>query len=103
MFDAGLVEEVEHLLAAGLSPNCTAMQAIGYKEVAQYLSGECALDEAVDTVCRASRRYAKRQLTWLRSRPDIRWLRWEAEPGRAALDEAARTLAEEYAGRPFNS
>ena len=103
MFDQGLVEEVRGLLAAGLSPNCTAMQAIGYKEVASYLAGQCTLDEAVDAVCRASRRYAKRQLTWLRSRLDVRWLRWEAEPDQAALDEAARTLAEEYAGRPFNS
>ena len=103
MFDRGLVEEVRGLLAAGLSPNSTAMQAIGYKEVASCLADQCTLDEAMDAVCRASRRYAKRQLTWLRSRPGVRWLRWEREPDRAMLETAARTLAEEYAGRPFNS
>ncbi len=103
MFDAGLVEEVKNLLSAGLSPESTAMQAIGYKEVAQYLAGQCTLPEAIDAVCRASRRYAKRQLTWLRSRSDVQWLRWEAEPDRAALDDAARGLAEAFAAGQFKS
>ena len=97
MFDAGLVEEVRGLLAAGVGPEATAMQAIGYKEVAAYLAGACTLEEAVDAVCRASRRYAKRQLTWLRSRQDIHWLRWEQEPGREALLAAARRIGEDLA------
>ena len=96
MFDQGLADEVRRLLDGGLSPDCTAMQAIGYKEVAQYLAGRCSLEEAIDAVCRASRRYAKRQLTWLRSRPDVRWIRWETEPDRAALDRTARALAAEF-------
>ena len=94
MFDRGLVEEVRRLLAGGLSPGSTAMQAIGYKEVAAYLAGECTLDEAIDQVCRASRRYAKRQLTWLRSRPDVHWLRWEKTPDM----EAARPLSTAITG-----
>ena len=94
MFDAGLVDEVRRLLAAGVGPDTTAMQAIGYKEVAAHLAGACSLDEAIDRVCRASRRYAKRQLTWLRSRPDVHWLRWDAQPDAAAIGAAADALAQ---------
>ncbi len=96
MFDRGLVEEVRRLLDGGVGPETTAMQAIGYKEVAAYLAGTCTLAEAVDAVCRASRRYAKRQLTWLRSREDVHWLRWDAEPDRDALLAAARDIAENF-------
>ena len=94
MFDQGLVEEVRRLLDAGVGPETTAMQAIGYKEVAAFLAGECTLAQAVDLVCRSSRRYAKRQLTWLRSRPDVHWVRWEAEPDGNALSAAAEEIAE---------
>ena len=96
MFDAGLVEEVRRLLEAGVGPDATAMQAIGYKEVAAYLAGACTLDQAVSQVCQASRRYAKRQLTWLRGRPEVRWLRWQAEPDRAALEAAAQAVADGF-------
>ena len=80
MFELGLVEEVEKLLAAGLSDQSTAMQAIGYKEVVRYLRGEWSLGEAVEAVQRESRRYAKRQLTWLRRDDSIRWIRWQKQP-----------------------
>ena len=94
MFDAGLVDEVRALLTAGVGPETTAMQAIGYKEVAAYLDGRYTLEQAVDQVCRASRRYAKRQLTWLRARPDVHWLRWDREPGPEDILAAARAVAE---------
>ena len=93
MFDQGLVEEVRSLLDAGVGPDTTAMQAIGYKEVAAYLAGACSLEEAVDAVCRASRRYAKRQLTWLRGREDVHWLRWDREPDMDSLQTAAQAIA----------
>lgn len=94
MFRRGLVQEVQRLLDSGLAAGVTAMQAIGYKEVAACLAGEYTLDEAVDRVCRASRRYAKRQITWLRHRSDIHWLRWEKTPNM----EAAGPLSEEITG-----
>ena len=94
MFDAGLVEEVRALLDAGVDAGATAMQAIGYKEVAAYLNGACTLDEAVEAVCQASRRYAKRQLTWLRSRRDVHWLRWPDPPDDAAVRDAAAAIAQ---------
>ena len=97
MFDAGLPEEVRRLLDAGIGPDTTAMQAIGYKEVAAYLAGTCTLDQAVEAVCRASRRYAKRQLTWLRRRDDIHWVRWPREPDEGDIRAAARGIAENFA------
>ncbi len=80
MFERGLVDEVRSLLDEGVPPDGTAMQAIGYKETAAHIRGECSLAEAVETVQRKSRQYAKRQLTWLRRDGGIRWVRWEKEP-----------------------
>ena len=80
MAAAGLFRETAGLLAAGLSPDCTAMQAIGYKESVDYLQGRCTEAEAIDAIARASRRYAKRQLTWLRRDPAVRWIAWDGAP-----------------------
>ena len=80
MIAAGLFAEVERLLAAGLSDSCTAMQAIGYKEIAAALRGECSREDAVETVKRESCRYAKRQLTWLRRDKGLVWLPRETYP-----------------------
>ena len=80
MIAAGLFEEVERLLGAGLSDSCTAMQAIGYKEIAAALRGECSPEDAIETVKRESCRYAKRQLTWLRRDRDLVWLPREEYP-----------------------
>ncbi len=80
MFRDGLVAEVRALLDAGVPPESTAMQAIGYKELADFLAGQGTLAEAEEAIARASRRYAKRQLTWLRREKDVFWLQWEGEP-----------------------
>ncbi len=84
MVAEGLFEEVERLLAEGLAPECTAMQAIGYKEAAQALRGECSRAEAAELIKLNSRRYAKRQLTWFRRDGDTHWILWEREPDLAA-------------------
>ena len=76
----GLFAEVEALLAEGLSPGSTAMQAIGYKEAAEALRGECSRDEAIEKIKRETRRYAKRQLTWLRRREGALRIDWEGTP-----------------------
>ena len=90
MAAAGLFEETARLLADGLSPESTAMQAIGYKETAACLLGRCTRAEAVEAVKRASRRYAKRQLTWLRRDPELHWIAWDGAPDiPAAADEVA--------------
>ena len=74
MFEQGLADEVRALLDAGVPETATAMQAIGYKEVVRALEGEISMDEALAQVQQSSRRYAKRQLTWFRRNPDVRWL-----------------------------
>ena len=84
----GLFEEVEGLLAEGLSPACTAMQAIGYTAAAQALRGAMTREEAVALIQMNSRRYAKRQLTWFGRNPNARWIRWEKEPDLAQALEA---------------
>jgi len=91
MVAAGLEDEVRRLLTSGISPKCTAMQAIGYKEFTQALSGEMTWQEAADVVKLCSRQYAKRQLTWFGRNPNTRWVRWddppEFEQGRRASTE----------------
>lgn len=74
MIQDGLLKEIEGLLSRNISPKCTAMQAIGYKEFLSMLSGNCTLQEAIEKVQQSSRHYAKRQLTWFRRNPDIHWL-----------------------------
>ena len=69
MMDMGLVCEVEGLIRSGRLPRAsTAAQAIGYKEMVSYLDGEISLSEAVDSIKQATRRYAKRQITWFGSK-----------------------------------
>lgn len=74
MREAGLVAEVEGLASAGFAGSLTARQAIGYKEVLEALAGRITLDEAFEQIKRASRRYAKRQMTWFRRDGRIHWL-----------------------------
>ena len=84
MVARGLFDEVRTLLDAGLSPEGTAMQAIGYKEAATALRGLTTREAATELIKRESRRYAKRQLTWLRRDAGLHWLRWDTEPDPAA-------------------
>ena len=80
MLEAGLAAEVQGLLEAGVPAEGTAMQAIGYKEIAAALRGDCTLEEAAEQVKQSSRRYAKRQLSWLRRDPDLHWVLWKNKP-----------------------
>ena len=79
MFAQGLIREVEELLETGVTEKDTAMQAIGYKEVAAALRGACSMEEAAEQIRQSSRRYAKRQLSWLRGKPGIHWQIWKKE------------------------
>ena len=79
MVEAGLLDEVRSLLQSGLPRDATALQAIGYKEFLGVLDGTATEEEAIAEVKLRSRQYAKRQLTWLRRNPDIRWIWWEKE------------------------
>ena len=74
MFAAGLLGEVEGLLAGGLSPRVHAFKAIGYRESCQVLAGELTLPQAVQRATEATRQLAKRQMTWLRTEAAVDWL-----------------------------
>ena len=80
MMSAGLVEEVRALLARGVPQGCTALQAIGYKEMVQAVLEDGDVLAAAEEVKLRSRQYAKRQLTWFRRNQDTRWYRWDREP-----------------------
>jgi len=87
---AGLVEEVRGLIASGYSPSLPSMQGLGYKEIVAFLNGDQSLEEAVVTLKRNTRRYAKRQFTWFRADPRIRWI---DATGKSAADVAAAIAA----------
>lgn len=88
MIEAGLEHEVRTLFASGLDGKYTSMQAIGYKEMADYISGSATLDDSVEKIKTESRRYAKRQLSWLRRDKNINWILWDKNPdfGKGLLD-----------------
>ena len=94
MFDGGLVDEVEGILAMGYPSSCKPFESHGYKQVLQMLRGELKPKEALFYAQRNTRNYAKRQSTWFRKERDMVWLRGFGDSARdAALEETARFLA----------
>lgn len=83
MMEEGLLDEVKCLYEGGLLiPGTTASQAIGYKEIVDYLEDRCTLTEAIEKIKLSSRRYAKRQLTWFRHVKDAVRIYRDTEDGR---------------------
>ena len=74
MFAHGLLEEVEGLLAQGATGNEKPFEALGYKQALLHLRGALTLEQAVESTTIETRQYAKRQRTWSRRDPEIRWL-----------------------------
>jgi tRNA dimethylallyltransferase len=79
MFARGLVDETRELLTRGLEQNKTAMQAIGYRQVAEHLRGERPLAETIELVKSRTRQFAKRQLTWFRRQLDPEWIELKSD------------------------
>ncbi len=73
MLERGLLQEVERLMEMGYGPELKPMQSLGYKQMVQYLLKEIDLGEAVRQIKTNTRRYAKRQVTWFKADPEIRW------------------------------
>ena len=73
MLEAGLADEVRSLLAEGVPPDCPAMKGIGYREMLAYLAGSMDLPLAAEEIKKATRHFAKRQLTWFRKMPYVHW------------------------------
>ena len=93
MMDAGWLDEVRALLASGVTAQSQSMQAIGYRHLLQHLSGERGLEETVELIKRDTRRYAKRQMTWLRGGQGYRWLAVGSAGQRQACTGAVATAA----------
>ena len=96
MMDQGLVAEVQGLLDSGVPAKCTAMQAIGYKEMAAALLSGGDVRAAAEEIQLRSRQYAKRQLTWFRRNKAARWLLWGREPDFAAALQTSTEYMEEF-------
>ncbi|MEN8806624.1 MAG: tRNA dimethylallyltransferase, partial [Desulfobacterales bacterium] len=73
MIDAGLLDEVRGLLSRGYGEDLKSMQSLGYRHMVDYLEGRLSWEEAVRTLKRDTRRFAKRQLTWFRADTEIVW------------------------------
>lgn len=101
MIKQGLVEEVKTLKNMGYTREMVSMQGLGYKEILDYLNGEISLDEAIYTIKRDTRHFAKRQLTWFRRERDVRWLAPEdfgddrEKIVKAILDDFYQTFSKE--------
>ena len=96
MLEQGLLNEIRALMQSGANLETTALQAIGYKEFLPALRGEISVEEAADQVRQASRRYAKRQLTWFRRNEAIHWIRLEKDPDFSLVLAEARQLLTDF-------
>jgi len=97
MMAAGLLDEVDQLLTLGLSEKSSAFQAIGYKELVAFRTGQISLDMAIQQIKQSSRRFSKRQFTWFRRMPYIQWLEVDAAQGVAPLvGHIQREVAEKF-------
>lgn len=96
MFRQGLVEETQELMRHGLAQNMTASQALGYRQVKEYLEGQRSLQETIELIKTRTRRYAKRQMTWFRTQLSLTWIEGTQEEG---LEEQATSLAQLYIQR----
>lgn len=96
MIEQGLYNEVEGLLKNGISDSCQSMKGIGYKELLPAVRGEISLDEAADHIKQNTRHFAKRQLTWYRKMPYIRWYDAQAEADEKLADKIYHDMAGYY-------
>src|ERR1019366_218878 len=80
MFETALVEETQRLLEK-YGDSAGPLSSLGYKQAVQFLRGELTREQALQTAQQAHRNYAKRQMTWFRREPDVRWLRGFGDDG----------------------
>lgn len=91
-FEAGLVNEVEQLLAKGVPPESNALGSHGYRRVREYLAGERSLESAIEKTAQDVRNYAKRQMTWFRKEEGVIWIEgFGNDPG--ALEKVLESVS----------
>ena len=94
MFEKGIVDEVRKISKMNVSK--TASAAIGYKEILPYINSKCTVDEAKNDLKQATRRYAKRQLTWFRRDKEINWIYIDDFKDFDEISEFAKNLIKKY-------
>jgi tRNA dimethylallyltransferase len=94
MLERGFIGEVEGLLAMpGMGPDCPSLRAVGYRQLAAFVRGECSRPEAEARALAATRQLARRQLTWLRRESCDLWLDADSDSLPGDLEQALRTAA----------
>ena len=93
MIENGLVEEVEKLLQQGYNKKMQALKAIGYKEIIDHLEGRLSLEESGELLKKNTRHFAKRQLTWFRRDPNIKWFEVDRLSYEALFDQVCSTIS----------
>jgi len=91
MIDKGLVDEVKSLILK-YGRTVSIMKTLGYKEICDYIEGNCALEEAIEKIQQNTRNFAKRQLTWFRGNKKIHWFYINKQ----SQDEICREIIEKY-------
>lgn len=96
MMQGGLLEETKELLESGVfEKNATAAQAIGYKELLTYFNGTRKIEEAIEDLKMATRRYAKRQMTWFSSHGDVNWIVADGQDFNLLVEKAEKIIKEQ--------
>ena len=94
MMEAGLFEEVKKLYS---HKKLNALQTVGYKELFEYIDGKCSLEFAISEIKKNTRRFAKRQLTWLRKNESILWVPYDGKPEKVLQMVTDRLKTNQYA------
>lgn len=87
MIEEGLVDETRQLLEEGFDPGLQAFNTVGYKQAIQFLEGKKSKDQMIKDIKTATRRYAKRQITWLRRWPFVKWMNMHEKIKKEAVKE----------------
>jgi tRNA dimethylallyltransferase len=98
MFEQGLVEETEQLIA-DYGEDLRPLTSLGYRQATQILRGEIRFDEAVASAQQGHRNYAKRQMTWFRREPDVLWIPGFGDDAQI-LEQAMRAVKRHLSGKP---
>lgn len=97
MLEQGLIEETRRLLEEGVPETAQSMQAIGYRQTVLYLKGEWDKATTVDKIKQATRNFAKRQFTWYKKMPYVKWFNLDAEPNYENVTaEMIKTVVEKF-------
>lgn len=102
MLTAGWLQEVKRLIDTGISPSSKPLAFIGYSHLRKHLEEELPLQEAVREIQQATRRYAKRQITWFRRESHVLWIRQFGDDPRAA-EHAGKLIAHSGPGHHTNT